>query len=264
MLSNWRFFLAGLLLIGASGLAYALRPTPIVEARDVNLEHQIPTSFGEWHEVRTGLVQVDLAPRGENGEEEASLRWPYDQTLTRVYQRADGQMIMLALAWGSKQRQEIKVHRPELCYAGQGLQIVEQRHVSIDLSPGASVEANRLLTRNASRVEPVTYWIRIGDNIMAKGRKVRVEIFQQALHGRIPDVRKGDAATVTSEALAPKVSQVKVDSIPDDPFYAFFVDVQVHPGVRPGHYPVTVTAHGRTARYDLKIDDWGAASLSPR
>jgi EpsI family protein len=187
MVSNWRFFLAGLLLVGASGLAYALRPTPMVEARDVNLEHQIPTSFGEWHEVRTGLVQVDLAPRGENGEEEASLRWPYDQTLTRVYQRADGQMIMLALAWGSKQRQEIKVHRPELCYAGQGLQIVEQRHVSLDLSPSASVEANRLLTRNASRVEPVTYWIRIGDNIMARGRKVRVEIFQQALRGRIPD-----------------------------------------------------------------------------
>jgi EpsI family protein len=202
MLSNWRFFLAGLLLIGASGLAYALRPTPIVEARDVNLEHQIPTSFGEWHEVRTGLVQVDLAPRGENGEEEASLRWPYDQTLTRVYQRADGQMIMLALAWGSKQRQEIKVHRPELCYAGQGLQIVEQRHVSIDLSPGASVEANRLLTRNASRVEPVTYWIRIGDNIMAKGRKVRVEIFQQALHGRIPD---GILFRV-SQALSPSAS----------------------------------------------------------
>jgi EpsI family protein len=187
MLSNWRYVLAGLLLIGASGLAYALRPIPVVEARDVNLEHQIPTSFGEWHEVRTGLVQVDLAPRGENGEEEASLRWPYDQTLTRVYQRADGQMVMLALAWGSKQRQEIKVHRPELCYAGQGLQIVEQRHVSIDLPPNASVEANRLLTRNASRVEPVTYWIRIGDNIMAKGRKVRVEIFQQALRGRIPD-----------------------------------------------------------------------------
>jgi EpsI family protein len=187
MVSNWRFFLAGLLLVGASGLAYALRPTPIVEARDVNLEHQIPTSFGEWHEVHTGLVQVDLAPRGENGEEEASLRWPYDQTLTRVYQRADGQMIMLALAWGSKQRQEIKVHRPELCYAGQGLQIVEQRNVSIELSTGGSVEANRLLTRNASRVEPVTYWIRIGDNIMAKGRKVRIEIFQQALRGRIPD-----------------------------------------------------------------------------
>lgn len=202
MLSNWRFFLTGLLLIVASGLAYTLRPTPIVEARDVNLEHQIPTSFGEWHEVRTGLVQVDLAPRGENGEEEASLRWPYDQTLTRVYQRADGQMIMLALAWGSKQRQEIKVHRPELCYAGQGLQIVEQRNVSIDLSPGGSVEANRLLTRNASRVEPVTYWIRIGDNIMAKGRKVRVEIFQQALRGRIPD---GILFRV-SQALSPSAS----------------------------------------------------------
>jgi EpsI family protein len=82
------------------------------------------------------------------------------------------------------------------------LQIVEQRHVSIDLSPGASVEANRLLTRNASRVEPVTYWIRIGDNIMAKGRKVRVEIFQQALHGRIPD---GILFRV-SQALSPSAS----------------------------------------------------------
>jgi len=204
--------LAGLLLIGASGLAYALRPTPQLEARDVNLEHQIPASFGRWHAVNTGMVQVDLAPRGENGEQEASLRWPYDQTLTRVYQRDDGQVVMLALAWGSKQRQEIKVHRPELCYAAQGLEIVEQYPTLLELSAGSKVQATRLVTRNISRVEPVTYWIRIGDNVMSKGRNVRFEIFRQALRGTIPD---GILVRV-SQALASARSVDGSYSVQDD------------------------------------------------
>jgi EpsI family protein len=187
MIANVRFLLAGLILVCASGLAYALRPTPVVELRDVDLERQIPTTFGQWHEVRTGQLQVDLAPRGENGEQEATLIWPYDKTLTRVYQRADGQTVMLALAWGSKQRQEIKVHRPELCYAGQGLQVVDHKNTPLDLSSDTRVVATRLLTKNMSRIEPVTYWIRIGDEISSNAWQSRVQILQEGLHGRIPD-----------------------------------------------------------------------------
>jgi len=187
MIAHMRFLIAGLVLVGASGLAYGLRPTPVVELRDVDLERQIPSSFGSWHEVRTGQVQVDLAPRGENGEPEATLIWPYDKTLTRVYKRADGQTLMLALAWGSKQRQEIKVHRPELCYAGQGLRVVEHRNTPLELSSGTQVVATRLLTKNNARMEPVTYWIRIGDKISFSAWQSRIQILQEGLHGRIPD-----------------------------------------------------------------------------
>ena len=187
MIVPWRFLVAGLILVGASGLAYALRPVPLVELREVDLQRQIPVSFGEWREVRTGLVQADLAPRGENGQQEASLPWPYDKTLSRVYQRTDGQIIMLALAWGSKQRQEIKVHRPELCYAGQGFHVVDQRYLPLELSPATHVQATKLITIASSRVEPVIYWIRIGNKISLSAWQSRGEIFREGLLGRIPD-----------------------------------------------------------------------------
>jgi EpsI family protein len=199
---NWRFLAAGMLLVGASGLAYALRPVPVVDVRDIDLERQIPEAFGQWHEVRTGMVQVDLAPRGENGEQEATLVWPYDRTLTRVYQRGDGQVVMLALAWGSKQRQEIKVHRPELCYAGQGLQVIEQKTTPLELSSAATVLATHMLTRGAARLEPVTYWIRTGDRISLSSWQSRFEILKEGVRGRIPD---GILVRV-SQALPPTAS----------------------------------------------------------
>jgi EpsI family protein len=184
---NWRFVTTGLLLLVASGLAYTLRPQPVVGVRDVHLENQIPTAFGQWREVRTGLMQIDLAPRGENGEQEATLVYPYDLTLTRVYQRTDGQVVMLALAWGSKQRQEIKVHRPDLCYAGQGFQVVEQTSAPFELAPGTKVIATHMLTKGASRLEPVTFWIRTGDKITLSSWQSRLEILKEGLHGRVPD-----------------------------------------------------------------------------
>ena len=202
MISNWRFILTGLILIAASGVAYALRPTPIIEVRDVDLGRQIPTSFAQWREVQTGLVQIDLAPRDENGEQEASILWPYDKMLTRVYQRADGQIVMFALAWGSKQRQEIKVHRPELCYASQGLQVVDHQLAVVNLSDQTGVRATRLVTKNLSRLEPVTYWIRIGDTISMSAWQSRVRILTEGLKGRIPDgilVRVSQAVPTTAD-----------------------------------------------------------------
>jgi EpsI family protein len=184
---SWRFIAVGLLLVVASGLAYALRPSPVVDLRDVELERQIPTAFGQWREVRTGLMQIDLAPRGENGEQEATLVYPYDRTLTRVYQRADGQVVMLALAWGSKQRQEIKVHRPELCYAGQGFHVIEWEKFPLQLSSSANLIATRMVTKGASRLEPVTYWIRTGNTISQSSWQSRFEILKEGVHGRIQD-----------------------------------------------------------------------------
>ncbi len=39
----------------------------------------------------------------------------------RSYVNANGDVVMLALAYGRHQRQEIKIHRPELCYTSQEL-----------------------------------------------------------------------------------------------------------------------------------------------
>src|SRR6476620_8663343 len=78
------------LLVGAWAVAVALKPVSTVDVSDVDLERQIPTSFGEWREVKTGMVQVPLSE-----EDLGSVFAPYDQVLSRVYRRPDGQIVML-------------------------------------------------------------------------------------------------------------------------------------------------------------------------
>src|SRR4051812_10872113 len=91
----WSYAVAALLLC-AWGAAVALKPISTVDVNDVDFERQIPTAFGEWREVKTGMVQVPLSE-----EELGSVFAPYDRLLSRVYRRPDGQIVMLALAWGS-------------------------------------------------------------------------------------------------------------------------------------------------------------------
>src|SRR5689334_18873024 len=112
------YVLVGLLLVAAWGVAHALRPTKVVKLNSVDLEREIPTQFGQWREIKTGIVPVAITD-----EDRASVFWPYDQLLSRVYRRVDGQIVMLSLAWGSKQRQDIKVHWPEVCYPAQGYRV---------------------------------------------------------------------------------------------------------------------------------------------
>jgi len=187
MIRSWGYLLVALIMVGAWGIAYAIRPIPSIDSKSVSLERQIPSEFGDWRELRTGLVQVDLAPRNDEGTLETGIDWPYDQTLTRVYKRSDGEMVMFALAWGSKQRQEIKIHRPELCYTAQGFQLVQRSQAPIAVTPDITIPATRLVTKGQSRKELVTYWVRIGDRVSMSAMQSRMQILKTGLTGTIPD-----------------------------------------------------------------------------
>ncbi len=118
---SWPHVLIGAAMVVASGLAIALTPNRhLVPEGAVNLEQMIPRDFKGWREVKTGIIQMDLSPR--DGEER-TMQQPYDQTLMRTYVRDDGAVVMLALAYGRTQRQEVKIHRPELCYVAQGFAV---------------------------------------------------------------------------------------------------------------------------------------------
>jgi EpsI family protein len=105
----------------------------------------------------------------------------------RTYARADGARVMLAVAYGTRQRQEVKIHRPELCYAAQGFEVGALHAAPIVLKDGSAVNATRLVARTDRRIEPVTYWIRIGDAIAASAAQSRLAILLAGFEGRIPD-----------------------------------------------------------------------------
>jgi EpsI family protein len=177
----WSFGVAAL-LVCAWAAAVALKPVSTVDMNDVDFDRQVPTSFGEWREVKTGMVQVPLSE-----EDLGSVFAPYDKVLSRVYRRPDGQIVMLALAWGSRQRQDVKIHWPELCYTVQGFRVQERIRSSIDVAPGASIPVTRLVTQNSSRYELVVYWVRIGDSIPFNSWQSRGEILLEGLKGRVRD-----------------------------------------------------------------------------
>jgi EpsI family protein len=112
---------------------------------------------------------------------------PYDQVLMRSYGRSDGTIVMLALAYGRNQRQEVKIHRPELCYVAQGFEVVDRKIGTLRLSDTRGIEAYRIVARGRDRVEPVTYWIRIGDRVVRNAWDSRMKILRDGLKGTVPD-----------------------------------------------------------------------------
>lgn len=190
----------GMLL--AAVLAWAMVPRVGVVEPAPDLQALIPKQFGDWQLVDTGLLQMDLSPRTQEGEE-PSMTQPYDQTLMRTYRNSKGESVMLAVAYGRQQRQEIKIHRPELCYLGQGFKVLSRRETHLPYGDGA-IPAVRLATSNGRRLEPVTYWMRMGNHVVTDAWQSRLHILKEGLLRRIPDgvlVRVSTAAPISTEAL---------------------------------------------------------------
>ena len=171
-------------MVLTAALAYVIAPRQQVAPGSVALERMIPRHFGEWVEQSAALEQVSPEVGAGTGAD----RPLYDQILMRTYRRqSDGETIMLTLAYGRRQVQESKIHRPELCYYSQGYDVRFVGRSAVTLRAGLSVESNQLLTRNRSRFEPVTYWIRIGHRISLSAWETRWLIFKEGLSGSIPD-----------------------------------------------------------------------------
>jgi EpsI family protein len=186
---------AAVLMIAATGLAVALAPIVDWPANDrVELEAIIPQQFGGWRVVPTAEQLADLVPHNLDNEE----RKFYDATLMRTYQSGDGAMLMLAVAYGKSQRQEAKIHRPELCYRAQGFQIKAKRLKVLNIAEG-KVPAVQLLASSPQRLEPITYWIRIGDRFSQGPIALRLSILFAGVSGRVPD----GALVRVSSALPP-------------------------------------------------------------
>src|ERR1700730_1158923 len=167
-----------------AALAYAIAPTRQVSPNSVALERMIPKQFGQWVEQGAAVEQVPTQIEGGSRADRAL----YDQVLMRTYRRqSDGGMVMLALAYGRRQAQEFKIHRPEPCYYSQGYDVRFVGRTRVLLGPSFGVDSNLLLARNRARYEPVTYWIRVGDRISLSAWETRWLIFKDGISGSVPD-----------------------------------------------------------------------------
>ena len=189
-------------LIGASCAAAALTPRAEV-ARSRPLAERIPERFGDWIAEPQSVDPVVLVPGAALEPADAAESSSYDDVLMRTYRRGDGAHVMAAFAYGRRQTQELKIHRPELCYHAQGFDVSPLGERAVRLDADRSVESLALLTRNRSRIEVVTYWIRVGERVAKGPWDIRWTIFSAGLQGQVPDgllVRASSLAGSTRDA----------------------------------------------------------------
>lgn len=177
--------IALVMALAAAG-AWALMPTPARERETAPvLADTLPEAFGPWRQQgrQDGLAAVS------DGTEAAGDDL-YDQVVMRSYVNRDtGQQVMLALAWGARQRQDVKVHRPEVCYPAQGFSMLRSPEDGLLQLPGHAgpIPVRSLLTRQGTQIETVRYWIRIGSRYGGDGLGTRWYLLREGLQGHVPD-----------------------------------------------------------------------------
>lgn len=187
MRSNRMALVIAALMCTASVGAAVIRPDTKAAKLEpvISLEAMIPKQFGEWREEPQRTLQI------VNPETLALLDKLYADVFAHTYVNADGYRIMLSVVYGSDQRGELQAHKPEACYAASGFRLARTEEGQLT-TPFGELSVQRLFTSKGSREEPVTYWLKFGDEAVSGDKAERtlrrrlVELRYQ-FTGRVPD-----------------------------------------------------------------------------
>lgn len=169
-------------MLAATGLAVALKPVQKTgtEVQNVDLESMIPKVFGEWASEPQSTSYV------VNPSETLVLEQIYAVTLNRTYVNANGNRIMLSIAYGREQNKQSQVHRPDVCYPAQGFKVRSEGQSRLQAAH-ATIPLLHLIATQGSRVEPISYWIRVGDDLASGWVGQKIAVVKQGLQGNVAD-----------------------------------------------------------------------------
>ena len=80
----------------------------------------------------------------------------------------------------------MSMHTPEVCYPAQGFHIVKNRTGVFSTGTG-EIPVKRLVATQGQRIEPITYWMTVGDTVAIKGLEWKLKQVKYGLTGKIPD-----------------------------------------------------------------------------
>jgi EpsI family protein len=182
---RWVAVVTAVMMAATAAVGHSLQPEPqqqrtvAAEARFV-LERDVPRQFGDWRLVNDASGVVT------NPELQQVIDRLYSQVLTRTYRNTAGYTIMLSIAYGEDQRGGLQAHRPEVCYPGQGFELLSNESAMIS-TPLGPIDGRRLITQNGRRHEPVTYWFNIGGKTVSGRLQRRMEEVRLVFTGQAPD-----------------------------------------------------------------------------
>lgn len=175
--------LAVAIMLGAVLTAEVLRPRKYwsVALGEPNYEHVIPHNFGEWEELPYAVKAIVDPVQAE------TLAKIYSETFARSFrQKSTGRVIMLSIAYGRNQSTDTQLHTPEQCYPSQGFRVDERTENEI-ATPYGPIKAVRLTTSMGSRIEPLTFFVRVGDAVARGSKERNLERLRMATKGYLVD-----------------------------------------------------------------------------
>jgi len=193
--SRLRALLIALLMAASFAGAAAWRPSGRLadSMPPIDLEQLFPKTFGEWTVDDRMPVQL-VSP-----DQKAVLDKIYNQTVSRTYVDGRGDRVMLSVAYGGDQSDATRAHRPEVCYPAQGFQILSQVRGDITLGT-RSAASKQLVAKLGGRIEPITYWVMVGDQVATSGTEQKLAQLRYTTRGLVPD------------GMLVRVSSIDVDS----------------------------------------------------
>ena len=153
-----------------------------VAATRADMLDAVPVRFATWHAVPQ-LEPIVNPWRLDGLGHPAQI---YDRIVSRTYEDAAGNRIMLMLAYKRELHQEDRIHSPELCYFAQGFVLSHARTLLLPIA-GKAVQARAFTGISEGRNEDVIYWIRSGSRVIPTAIGTRAEIFMKGLHGTSVD-----------------------------------------------------------------------------
>jgi EpsI family protein len=154
----------------------------------LNLETMIPKEFGKWkYRPTSGLVTPNEPEYIDTDKKELAGRI-YSQEVGRMYEDNEGHTVMFLVAYGPVQNYRLKSHRPDVCYTAQGFRVWDKTEHRLAINNDTSaIRVSRLITQRETRYEPVSYWMRVGNDISTGIFDNQILRLKYGLKGLIPD-----------------------------------------------------------------------------
>jgi EpsI family protein len=187
-INRFQVVLVSIALLTSAILAEVLAPRELMaHSGALDLEKAIPLEFGAWKLVPGILPVTPSDPEGVV-DPDAKNGPIYSQEVGRSYVDRSGNLVMLMVAYGPVQNYRLKAHRPEICYTAAGFRISGKHGEELNYSKGHQpLKVTRLVAEKEARFEPISYWMRVGNDIATGVVDRQIIRLKYGLRGIIPD-----------------------------------------------------------------------------
>jgi EpsI family protein len=180
--------LLSIVLLASAVLAEVFAPRELMaRTAALDLENAVPRQFGGWR-LAPNIQQITPADPVGVEELDNKIGKIYSQEVGRSYVDRSGNIVMFLVAYGPVQNYRLKAHRPEMCYTAAGFKISGKHTDELAYDKGQQpLRLTRLVAEREARFEPITYWMRVGNDIATGVVDRQIIRLKYGLKGIIPD-----------------------------------------------------------------------------